>query len=123
MALLSADFKVYVCEGQQKSSPYSFYVVVFPLKPRSDSSDLSVLSFIEMYCWKCTGQEVSACPSKIFSLSVVRSLHPLSLQSHRSGRGFLLFYLLVVRCVCSLVCAHAYAGEAADAGDDDQSDE
>lgn len=68
---------------------------------------------------------VSAYPSRIvppLSLSVVLSLFPLGSQSRRTGGGSLLFYLLAVGvCACVNVCA--YAGDAADAGDDDQGDE
>lgn len=93
----------------------------------SDSSDLSVLWFIEMYCWKCTGQgflPTTAGLSLLFSLFSLCGSLPLSfsLQSCRAGGGSPLFYLLAVG-VCARVCMREHAGEAADAGDDDQDDE
>lgn len=94
----------------------------------SDSSHLSVLWFIEMYCWKCTGHRflpTQAGPPPFFSL--VLSLFPVGYQFCRigvygEGRGgsVLVFYLLAM-CVCACVCA--YAGDAADVADDDQGDE
>ncbi len=105
-----------------------FFLLLFMLlfslcKLKSESSDLSVLWFIEMYCWKCTGQGFLPTPAGSQLLfSVVLSLFPSGLQSCRTGWGSLLFYPLAVG-VCACVCVSAHAGDAADAADDDQSDE
>lgn len=109
------------------------YVVVFPLKPESDSSDLSALWFIEMYCWKrraqvrgfCLPQQ--DCPphtplalSHLFSLSLRFFLSfPSGLQPCRTGGdSSLLSPHSIGVCACINVCA--YVGDAAD---DDQGDE
>ena len=69
---------------------------------------------------------VSAYPSRIVPpllFSVV--LSPLGWQSCRTGGGgSRLFYLLALGvCVLAYTCECAYAGDAADAADDDQGDE
>lgn len=103
-----------------------FMLLISLCSLKSDSSDLSVLWFIEMYCWKCTGQGFLPTPAGSsvlsLSLSVVVSVFPLGLQSCGTGGGSLLFYLLAVG-VCACVNAISYAGDAADAGDEDQDDE
>lgn len=53
---------------------------------------------------------------------MVLSILSLVLQTCRTGGGSLLFYLLAAS-VCACVYACAYAGDAADAADDDQGDE
>ena len=83
-----------------------FFMLLFsPRSLKSDSSDLSVLWFIEMYCWKCTGQGFLPTPAgSSLVLSVVLSLSPLGLQSCTTGRASLLFLSPRGRCV-RLVCA------------------
>lgn len=95
-----------VCRGG--SSLSCLFMLLFSLRSlKSDSSDLSVLWFIEMYCWKCTGQGFLPTPAgSSLLLSVVLSLSPLGLQSCTTGRASLLFLSPRGRCVrlCVRVC-------------------
>lgn len=91
-----------------------------PCSLKSDSSDLSVLWFIEMYCWKCTGQgflptqawsTLLFCPNPSLSLTLSLSLFffpvwassPAEWLRRVGPRGALAFYFLRV-----WVCVHRW---------------
>lgn len=95
---------------------------------KSDSSDFSALWFIEMYCWKCTGQGFlptlagSSHLSSLFPLCGFLPLYfRLAILQHWQGGSLLLYLLAIGVCACVRVSEHA--GEAADAGSDDRDDE
>lgn len=111
MALLFLSLEVLACA--LGSSPAFYVVVVFPSGAWSLTHHISLQWFIEMYCWKCTGQGFLPSPAGS-SLSPPTCValwftpfFPLSLQScgMRGGVGVGVHFPFYLRTVGACLCA------------------